>query len=84
MYLEKDGKGLEEPELILSHAEIISNPEKPGELLIRTDSEQFPVPYMLDSQSNEVFCLDPEGAPLKLHKKKDEDMSAGPGLVMDK
>lgn len=84
MYLEKGGKSLEEPELILSHAEIKSNPEKPGELLIRTDSEQFPVPYMLDSQTNEVYCLDPEGAPLKVHKKKDEDMAAGPGLVMDK
>lgn len=70
--------------MILSHAEIINNPEKPGELLIRTDSEQFPVPYMLDKQTNEVFCLDSEGAPLKLHKKKDEDLSSGPGLVMDK
>ena len=48
MYLEKDSKKLEDPELILSHAEIISNPEKPGELLIRTESEQFPVPYMID------------------------------------
>ena len=84
VYFDKDGKGLEEPELILSHAEIISNPEKQGELLIRTDTEQFPVPYMLDQQTNEVFCLDPEGAPLKVHKKKDEDMSAGPGLVLDK
>lgn len=82
--MDKDAKGLEEPELILSHAEIISNPEKLGELLIRTDNEQFPVPYMLDQQTNEVFCLDPEGAPLKVHKKKDEDMSSGPGLVMDK
>lgn len=70
--------------MILSHAEIIYNPEKPGELLIRTDSEQFPVPYMLDKQTNEVFCLDSEGAPLKLHKKKEEDLSSGPGLVVDK
>ena len=66
VFLDKDKTGLEEPELILSNAELISNPEKPGELLIRTDKEQFPVPYLLDLQTNEVFCLDSEGAPLKL------------------
>lgn len=66
VFLDKDKTGLEEPELILSNAELISNPEKPGELLIRTDKEQFPVPYLLDQQTNEVFCLDSEGAPLKL------------------
>ncbi len=84
VFLDKDKIGLEEPELILSNAELISNPEKPGELLIRTDKEQFPVPYLLDPQTNEVFCLDSEGAPLKLQKKKDEDMGAGSGIVMDK
>jgi hypothetical protein len=75
VYVDKDKHGLEEPECILSHAEIIINPERPGEMLIRTDTEQFPVPYMLDQQTNEVFCLDSEGAPLKLQKKKDEDAS---------
>jgi hypothetical protein len=39
---------------------------------------------MLDKQTNEVFCLDSEGAPLKLHKKKDDDVSQGNGLVLDK
>lgn len=66
VFLDKDKTGLEEPEFILSNAELISNPEKLGELLIRTDKEQFPVPYLLDPQTNEVFCLDSEGAPLKL------------------
>ena len=84
VYLDKAKASLEEPECILSHAEVIVNPERPGELLIRTDTEQFPVPYLLDEQTNEVFCLDPEGAPLKLHKKKDEDVSLGQGIVLDK
>ena len=55
VYLEKGGKTLEEPELILSHAEIISNPEKPGELMIRTDSEQFPSPTC--STHRQMRCI---------------------------
>ena len=70
--LDKDKHGIEEPGIILKNAEIIDNPEKPGELLIRTDTEQFPVPYLLDPVTNEVSCLDKEGAPLKIHVKKEE------------
>ena len=69
--IQTDKLGLEN-EKILSHAEVVSNPERPGELLVRTDSEQFRLPYLLDEKTNEVFCLDNEGAPLKLVKKKDE------------
>jgi len=43
-------------ETVLANAEVISNPEREGELLIRTDTEQFRLPYLLDE--NEVFCLD--------------------------
>jgi hypothetical protein len=64
--IDKDKHGFEEPEVILRNAEVINNPEKPGELLIRTDSEQFPLPYLLDPVTNEVYCLDSEGAPLKI------------------
>jgi hypothetical protein len=46
--IDKDNHGLEEPEIILKNAEVINNPEKIGELLIRTDTEQFPLPYLLD------------------------------------
>ena len=46
--ISKDKNSLEEPELILRNAELVSNPEKPGELLVRTDNEQFPLPYLLD------------------------------------
>lgn len=59
-------------ETLLSNAEVINNPERPGELLIRTVTEQFRLPYLLDEETNEVFCLDTEGAPLKIAKKKDE------------
>ena len=59
-------------ETLLTNAEVISNPERPGELLIRTDTEQFRLPFLLDEETNEVFCLDSEGAPLKIAKKKDE------------
>lgn len=61
----KDKLGLE-TETILKNAEVIENPERPGELLIRTDDEQYRMPYLLDEQTNEVFCLDSEGAPLKI------------------
>jgi hypothetical protein len=44
---DKDKLGLES-EIILANAEVVENPEKPSELLIRTDKEQFPVPYLLD------------------------------------
>jgi len=37
--ISKDKNSLEEPELILRNAELVSNPEKPGELLVRTDNE---------------------------------------------
>ena len=56
--IDKDKHGLEDPEIILRNAEVIHNPEKQGELLIRTDNEQFPLPYLLDPKTNEVFCLD--------------------------
>jgi biotin carboxyl carrier protein len=82
--LDKDKHGLEEAEVILRNAEVIQNPEKPGELLIRTDTEQFPLPYLLDPKTNEVYCLDSEGAPLKIHKKKEELFSQGEGLDIGK
>jgi acetyl/propionyl-CoA carboxylase alpha subunit len=56
--IDKDKLGIEEPEVILRNAEVIQNPEKPGELLVRTETEQFPLPYLLDPKTNEVFCLD--------------------------
>ena len=58
MLIDKDKLGIEEPEVILRNAEVIQNPEKPGELLVRTETEQFPLPYLLDPKTNEVFCLD--------------------------
>ena len=82
--IDKDKHVLEEPEVILRNAEVIQNPEKPGELLIRTDTEQFPLPYLLDPKTNEVFCLDSEGAPLKIHVKKEELFSQGEGLDLGK
>jgi 3-methylcrotonyl-CoA carboxylase alpha subunit len=81
--LPKDKLGLQ-TETLLSNAEVIENPEKPGELLIRTDSEQFRLPYLLDEATNEVFCLDQEGAPLRITKKKDELYSQEGGLDMGK
>lgn len=82
--IDKDKHGLEEPEIILKNAEVISNPEKDGELLIRTETEQFPLPYLLDPKTNEVFCLDSEGAPLKIHLKKEELFSQGEGIDLGK
>lgn len=38
VYKQSEQKTLEEPTLILSNAEVISNPEKSDELLIRTDT----------------------------------------------
>lgn len=66
----------------MKNAEVIENPERPGELLIRTDTEQFRLPYLLDG--NEVFCLDSEGAPLKIAKKKDTLLSQEGGIDMGK
>ena len=53
--------------IILSNAEVFENQEKEGELIIRTEHAQFKVPYLRDDQ-NKVYCLDSEGAPLKLVK----------------
>ena len=66
VYVDKDKHGLEEPECILQNAEVVKNPERPSELLIRTEKEQHRLPYLLDPQTNEVYCLDSEGAPLKI------------------
>ena len=52
-------------EIILKNAEVILNKEKDSEILIRTDIEQFRVPYLIDAENN-VYCLDGEGAPLKI------------------
>jgi hypothetical protein len=49
----------------LTNAEVILNKERQDEIIIRTDNEQFNVPFLKDSEGN-VFCLDQEGAPLKL------------------
>ena len=61
-----DPLGIAKAEVLLKNAEVIENPEKPGELLISTDTEQFMLPYLRDENTGEVFCLDPEGAPLKI------------------
>jgi 3-methylcrotonyl-CoA carboxylase alpha subunit len=81
--IDKDKLGLE-TEVVLANAEVIENPEKPGELLIRTDSEQFRLPYLLDSQTNEVYCLDQEGAPLPIARKKEELISGGDAGALGK
>ena len=81
--IQTDKLGLEN-EKILSNAEVVHNPERPGELLIRTDNEQFRLPYLLEEQTHEVFCLDNEGAPLKIVKKKDELESQEGSLDMGK
>jgi acetyl-CoA carboxylase biotin carboxyl carrier protein len=67
---------------ILLHAEAILNPERPSEFLIRTDTEQFRVPYLKDSANN-IHCLDTEGAPLKLTLKTEQLQSelSGSDLV---
>jgi len=51
--------------LVLKNAELIKNKEKENEIIIRTDTEQFRVPYLKDKENN-VYCMDSEGAPLKL------------------
>lgn len=51
--------------VILENAEIIENQEKENELIIRTSTEQFKIPYLKDDD-NKVYCLDQEGAPLKI------------------
>lgn len=56
--------------IMLQNAEVLINEERESEVLIRTDSEQFRVPYLRDDKG-EVYCLDSEGAPLKIHKKKE-------------
>jgi biotin carboxyl carrier protein len=40
-------------------------------MIIRTENEQFKVPFLRDNENN-VYCLDSEGAPLKISKKKEE------------
>jgi hypothetical protein len=47
--IDKDKNGLKGSTVILHNAEVVENPEKPGELLIRTNEEQFPLPYLIDS-----------------------------------
>jgi hypothetical protein len=41
------------------------NPERPDDLIVRTDSEQYKVDYYMDN-NDEVIHLDYEGAPLPI------------------
>ena len=43
------------------------NREKENEVIIRTDKEQYRMPYLIDDEGI-VHCLDSEGAPLKIVK----------------
>lgn len=37
--MNKEQHGLEEPECIMQNAEVVNNPERPSELIIRTDND---------------------------------------------
>jgi len=50
---------------VLLNANIEMNPERPDDLIVRTDSEAFKVDYYMDSDDN-VTQLDYEGAPLNI------------------
>lgn len=53
---------------ILLNAEVEMNPDRPDDLIVRTESELFKVDYYMDSE-DAVTQLDYEGAPLKVSVK---------------
>lgn len=53
---------------ILLNALVEMNPDRPDDLIVRTDSEQFKVDYYMDRHDS-VTQLDYEGAPLKIYVK---------------
>ena len=54
---------------ILLNAQVEMNPDRPDDLIVRTESETFKVDYYLDLDGN-VTQLDYEGAPSHISVKK--------------
>ena len=54
---------------ILLNAQVEMNPDRPDDLIVRTESETFKVDYYLDMEGN-VTQLDYEGAPSHISVKK--------------
>ena len=50
---------------ILLNAEVEMNPDKPDDLIVRTESETYKVDFYLDADDN-VTQLDYEGAPISI------------------
>lgn len=62
---------------LLSHAEILVNPENNDELIIRTDDEQMKLPFLVNPDGDFNF-FDLEGQPLA-YNVPSEDNLAGSG-----
>ena len=54
---------VETGDVILENAELLVNPEKAEEIIVRTEKEQFKIPYLIGKDGS-INCLDEEGAPL--------------------
>ena len=50
---------------VLQNAQVDMNPDRPDDLIVRTESETFKVDFYMDAQGK-VTQLDYEGSPLQL------------------